>query len=104
LRGDDGRRNPRSRDIPFLVFVAAVVGLLVVLSLRGKERFIGRTPAHLGVAGIADDGQADAVCLSCHGGDPAGSAASGAAPGMSPDHPSRKKNCRQCHRLERRKP
>ncbi len=100
----EGGRRLRSRDIPFLVLVAAVVALLVYLSMTGKERFIGRTPAHLGVIGIEDDSRADAVCFSCHGGKPADPASVGKAPPLPADHPLRKKNCRQCHRLERKKP
>jgi len=99
----EDRGRIRARDIQFLVFVAAVVGLLVILSLTGKERFIGRTPAHLSVVGIADNAEADAVCLSCHGEKPSNPAAIGRAPSMPADHPLRKKNCRQCHRLERKK-
>ena len=98
-------RQLRSRDFQFLVFVVAVVALLVALSLTGKERFIGRTPAHLAVVGIEDAARADAVCFSCHGGKPADPAAVGRpAPPLPADHPLRKKNCRQCHRLERKKP
>ncbi len=99
----EGAGRVRARDIQFFVFVAAVVALLVVLSLAGKERFIGRTPAHLGVVGIEDDSKADAVCLSCHGDKPSNPEAVGKAPSMPADHPLRKKNCRQCHRLERKK-
>jgi hypothetical protein len=94
-------RRLRSRDILFLAFVAAVVALLVYLSRTGKERFIGRTPAHLSVVGIEDNPRADAVCLSCHGGKPADPAVADKAPPIPPDHPLRRKNCRQCHRLER---
>jgi hypothetical protein len=98
----EGGLKIRSRDIQFIVFVAAVVGLLVALSMTGKERFIGRTPAHLGVVGIEDNIKADAVCLSCHGGKPDGAASMRQAPPMPASHPLRKKNCRQCHRLERK--
>jgi hypothetical protein len=96
-------RKIRPRDLQFLLFVAAVIGVLVLLSLTGKERFIGRTPAHLGVVGIEDTAQADAVCLSCHVGPPSASVSGGQAPPMPGSHPLRKKNCRQCHRLERKK-
>lgn len=99
----EGGRKLRARDIQFLVFVGAVVALLVVLSLTGKERFIGRTPAHLGVVGIEDNAKADAVCLTCHGDAPTDPSAIGRAPSLPSDHPLRKKNCRQCHRLERKK-
>ncbi|MEW6721244.1 MAG: hypothetical protein AB1346_12405 [Thermodesulfobacteriota bacterium] len=98
----EGGRKLRARDIQFLVFVVAVVALLVVLSLTGKERFIGRTPAHLGVVGIEDNARADAVCLTCHGESPTDPSAIGRAPSLPADHPLRKKNCRQCHRLERK--
>ncbi|MGE5247322.1 MAG: cytochrome c3 family protein [Verrucomicrobiota bacterium] len=93
----------RGRDIQFLLFVLAVIGVLVVLSLTGKERFIARTPAHLGVVAIEDNDRADAVCLSCHGPAPSAAGAAAKAPPMPENHPLRKKNCRQCHRLERKK-
>jgi len=94
----------RARDLQFLLVMAAVVGLLAVLSLTGKERFIPRTEAHLGVAAVQDTAQADAVCLSCHDGKtPPSVAAAKPGPPMPGNHPLRKKNCRQCHRLERKK-
>jgi hypothetical protein len=93
----------KPRDIQFLLFVVAVVGVLLVLSLTGKDRFIGRTPAHLSVVAIEDNARADAVCLSCHGGKPSAAGAAVTAPPMPENHPLRKKNCRQCHRLERKK-
>ncbi len=96
-------RKIKPRDIQFLLFCAAVIGVLVVLSLTGKERFIGRTPAHLGVVGIEDTARADAMCLSCHGDSPSPEARAAQAPPMPENHPLRKKNCRQCHRLERKK-
>jgi hypothetical protein len=100
----DRRRRVEPRDIQFLLFVVAVVAVLVVLSLTGKERFIGRTPAHLGVVAIEDNARADAVCLSCHGGKPSAAGVSRQqGPPMPESHPLRKKNCRQCHRLERKK-
>jgi len=93
----------RPRDFQFLLVVVAVVGLLAVLSMTGKERFIPRTEAHLAVAPIEDKAQADAVCLSCHGGEKSASVAGKTGPLMPENHPLRKKNCRQCHRLERKK-
>lgn len=103
--GEGGRRF-RSRDVLFLLVVAGVVALLAYLSMTGKERFIGRTPAHLSVVGIEDAAAADAVCRSCHAAGPAEPPSVGAAAGppLPGDHPLRKKNCRQCHRLERKKP
>ncbi len=103
--GEGGRRF-RSRDVLFLAVVVAVVALLTYLSMTGKERFIGRTPAHLSVVGIGDAAAADAVCRSCHAASPAEPSSMGAAAGppLPADHPLRKKNCRQCHRLERKKP
>jgi len=99
----DRKGKIRARDLQFLVFVLAVIGVLAVLSLTGKERFIARTPAHLGVVSIEDNARADAVCLSCHGRSPSPAAIAENAPPMPENHPLRKKNCRQCHRLERRK-
>ncbi len=96
-------REIRAKDFQFLLVVAAVVGLLTVLSMTGKERFIPRTEAHLAVAPIQDTAQADAACLSCHDGAKPPSAEIGKGPPMPENHPLRKKNCRQCHRLERKK-
>ena len=93
----------RARDFQFLLVVVAVVALLTVLSMTGKERFIPRTEAHLAVAPIQDTAQADAVCLGCHDGKPPASAEAKKGPSMAENHPLRKKNCRQCHRLERKK-
>jgi hypothetical protein len=94
----------KARDFQFLLVVAAVVGLLTALSMTGKERFIPRTEAHLAVAPIEDTAQADAVCRSCHVGAAPPSAEGKTGPRMPENHPLRKKNCRQCHRLERKKP
>ncbi|HEX9850081.1 hypothetical protein [Candidatus Deferrimicrobium sp.] len=93
----------RARDFQFLLVVVAVVALLIVLSMKGKERFIPRTEAHLAVAPIQDTARADAVCLSCHGGEKSASMEGKIGPLMPENHPLRKKNCRQCHRLERKK-
>ena len=96
-------RGIRARDFQFLLFVVAVVGLLTVLSMSGKERFIPRTEAHLAVGTIQDSAQADAVCRSCHDGAKSASAEVKKGPPMPENHPLRKKNCRQCHRLERKR-
>jgi len=96
-------RGIRARDFQFLLVVVAVVGLLVVLSMTGKERFIPRTDAHLAVGPIQDTAQADAVCRSCHDGAKPDTAEVKKGPPMPENHPLRKKNCRQCHRLERKK-
>ena len=93
----------RARDFQFLLFVVAVVGLLIVLSMSGKERFIPRTEAHLAAVPIQDTAQADAMCWSCHDGAKAASAVGKKGPPMPENHPLRKKNCRQCHRLERKR-
>jgi hypothetical protein len=93
----------RARDFQFLLVVVAVIALLTVLSMTGKERFIPRTEAHLAVAPIQDTAQADAVCLSCHGEGKSASVEGKRGPLMPENHPLRKKNCRQCHRLERKK-
>ncbi|OIP36511.1 MAG: hypothetical protein AUK27_01390 [Deltaproteobacteria bacterium CG2_30_66_27] len=96
-------RDLQARDFQFLLVVVAVVGLLSVLSMTGKERFIPRTEAHLAVATIEDTAEADAVCLSCHGGEKSVSVEGMKGPLMPENHPLRKKNCRQCHRLVRKK-
>jgi len=70
----------RARDFQFLLVVVAVVGLLTVLSMTGKERFIPRTEAHLAVAPIQDTAQADAVCRSCHAGEKSATAEGRRAP------------------------
>ena len=97
-------RGIRARDFQFLLVVVAVVGLLTFLSMTGKERFIPRTEAHLAVVSIQDTAQADAVCRSCHDVAKPASAEARKGPPMPENHPLRKKNCRQCHRLERKKP
>ena len=96
-----GKLHPR--DFQFLLVIAAVVALLAVLSMTGKERFIPRTEAHLAVAPIKDTAHADAVCLACHDGKPPATAEAVKGPSMPENHPLRKKNCRQCHRLVRKK-
>ncbi len=77
----------KTRDIHFLIMVAAVIGLLVVLSFTGRQRFLSRSEPHLKAA-------SDAECFSCHD--------VGKEFPMTKEHPLRKKNCRQCHRLEKR--
>ena len=96
-------REIRAKDFQFLLVVVAVVGFLTFLSMTGKERFIPRTEAHLAVAPIQDAAQADAVCWSCHDGAKPASPELKKGPPMPGNHPLRKKNCRQCHRLERKK-
>ena len=83
-------RGIRARDFQFLLVVAAVVGLLTVLSMTGKERFIPRTEAHLAVAPIQDSAQADAVCRSCHDGAKPASTEVKKGPPMPESHPLRK--------------
>jgi len=77
----------KTRDIHFLIMVAAVIGLLLVLSFTGRQRFLSRSEPHLKAA-------SDAECFSCHD--------DGKTFPMTKEHPLRKKNCRQCHRLEKR--
>ncbi len=78
----------KTRDVHFLIMVVVIVGLLMVLYLTGRPRYLSRTePHHLGAV-------SDGECLSCHG--------DGKTFPMTADHPLRKKNCRQCHRLERK--
>lgn len=93
------------RDVLFLVVIVAVVSLLVFLSITGKKRFIRPTQAHLDVAGVRDNPDADAICSSCHAVDAyAVVSVDSAGPLLPESHPLRKKNCRQCHQLERRNP
>ena len=74
----------KTKDIHFLLMVVVIIGFLVVLSLTGRQRFLSRTPPHLSAS-------SDAECFSCHG--------DGKQFPMTKEHPLRKKNCRQCHRL-----
>ena len=77
------------KDLFFIIMVVAVVGLLALLSYMGHPRYLSLTePMHLRAA-------TDAECLSCHDG--------GKQYPMTKEHPIRKKNCRQCHRLERKR-
>ena len=77
----------KTRDVHFFIMVAVIVGLLMVLYLTGRPRFLSRTEPHLRAV-------SDAECFSCHD--------DGKAFPMTAEHPLRKKNCRQCHRLERK--
>ena len=77
----------KTRDVHFIIMVVVVVGLLVVLSLTGRQRFLTPTAPHLKAA-------SDAECFTCHD--------DGKVYPMTQDHPLRKKNCRQCHRIERK--
>ena len=110
----------KKRDLAFIIPALAIVGLLVWLSTKGEERFIPRIPPHEAAIGIEDRAKADEYCFSCH--NPAGPKEG--APPMPPmvqptdkelapemgkegprgkRHPIRTKNCRLCHRLERKK-
>jgi hypothetical protein len=92
----------KKKDLTFIIIAVLVVALLTYLSTTGKERFITRIPAHMTAIYINDRAQADAYCFSCH--DPKAPAeVRKDAPPMPPKHPLRTKNCRLCHRLERRK-
>lgn len=76
------------KDLFFIIVVVAVVGLLAYLSYTGQPRYLSRTePMHLRAT-------TDAECFSCHD--------EGTRFPMTGEHPLRKKNCRQCHRLEKR--
>jgi len=75
----------KSKDLHFLLMVIVVVGFLLILSMTGRQRFLTRTPPHLQAA-------TDEACFSCHD--------DGKEFPMTKDHPLRKKNCRQCHRLK----
>lgn len=76
----------KTKDFHFLIMVVIVVGLLMVLYLTGRTRYLSRSAPHLSAA-------SDAECFSCHG--------EGKEFPMTAEHPLRKKNCRQCHRLKR---
>jgi hypothetical protein len=110
----------KKRDLAFILPALAVVGFLWYLSTKGEERFIQRIPAHVAAIDIKERADADAYCFSCH--NPA-APKDGAPPmppmvkesdkGLAPEmgkegaggkkHPIRIKNCRLCHRLERKK-
>ncbi len=93
----------KRRDVYFIIAILAVVGVLTGLSLTGKEKFIPRIEPHLKLAAETDVAAADAQCLSCHGPAAPPEARASGAGAMPENHPLRKKNCRQCHRLERKK-
>lgn len=77
----------RGKDIFFGAVVLSVVGLLSILSYTGKPRYLSHAePMHLRAASDAD-------CLQCH--------EAGKQFPMTKEHPLRKKNCRQCHRLQK---
>ena len=76
----------KTKDIHFLIMVVVVVGLLTVLYLTGRPRYLSHTAPHLTAV-------TDAECFSCHD--------VGKVFPMTGEHPLRKKNCRQCHRLAR---
>lgn len=78
----------RTKDFHFLIMAVVVVGLLTVLYVTGRPRYLSRTEPHLKAA-------SDAECFTCHG--------DGTGFPMDNQHPLRKKNCRQCHRLEKTK-
>jgi hypothetical protein len=78
----------KTKDFHFLIMVVVVVGLLMVLYLTGRPRYLSHTEPHLKAA-------SDAECFSCHD--------DGKEFPMDKEHPLRKKNCRQCHRFERSK-
>lgn len=102
---DKERRKFFRKDVLFLAVLVAVVSLLVFLSITGKKRFIRPTQAHLDVAGVRDNADADAICSSCHAVDADAVVSAGSAgPPLPESHPLRKKNCRQCHRLDRNNP
>ncbi len=90
----------KRRDVYFIIVMIGIIGILAGLSLTGKEKFIPRIEPHLKLAAETDVAVADAKCLSCHG---PGAARLEGTPAMPENHPLRKKNCRQCHRLERKK-
>ena len=93
----------KRRDVYFIVAVLAVLAILSYLSFTGKEKFIARIEPHLKLAAEKEAAAADVQCLSCHGDAAPPEARSAGAPAMPESHPLRKKNCRQCHRLERKK-
>ena len=93
------------RDILFLSVIVAVVSLLVVLSFTGKKRYIQRTEAHVAASALKDNASADAACISCHALDNSMVITKKTAgPPLSSNHPTRRKNCRICHRLEPHRP
>ncbi len=110
----------KKRDLAFIIPAVAIVGFLAYLSTKGQERFIPRIPAHMAAIGIEDRAKADEYCLSCHdraapkdGAPPMPPMVKETDKGLAPEmgkegpggkkHPLRTKNCRLCHRLERKK-
>ena len=80
-------RRVKTRDIHFLIMVVVIIGFLLILSLTGRQRFLTTTQPHLSAA-------SDAECFTCHD--------DGKQFPMTKEHPLRKKNCRQCHRLAKK--
>ncbi len=77
----------RKRDLHFVMMVVLVVGLLVVLSLTGKPRYLPTDPAHMKAT-------TDAQCLSCHNEE-------GEYPIIKDKHPPKYKKCYLCHRKKK---
>lgn len=75
----------KRRDIHFILMICLVFGLLIVLSLTGKPRFLPDDKAHR-------EAVTDAACLSCH-------SASSDYP-VSKSHPPKMKKCYLCHKKE----
>jgi len=99
------KRKLLGKDVLFLAVIVAVISMFVFLSVTGKKRFISPTQAHLDVAWVRDNADADAICGSCHAVDAdAVVSVASAGPPLPESHPLRKKNCRQCHRLDRKNP
>jgi nitrate/TMAO reductase-like tetraheme cytochrome c subunit len=89
--------RPKKNDWIFILVVGAVIGTLVVLSLRGKEY----KPVSLGVAehaGMTRESTRES-CLACHAPEVGGRAAIDPA-----KHPTKWKDekwsCTRCHAVE----
>jgi hypothetical protein len=93
----------KRKDLVFVAIAVLIVGVLTWLSMTGKEKFIQRIPPHVAAIYIQDRAEADQYCAKCHDPKLPGAAALDNTPKMPPNHPLRTKNCRLCHRLERKK-
>ncbi|RMG60485.1 MAG: hypothetical protein D6713_02690 [Deltaproteobacteria bacterium] len=78
----------KKRDLHFLMMVVLVVGLLVVLSLTGKPRYLPTDEAHMTAT-------TDAQCLACHGEE-----AENPIQKME-KHPPKYRKCYLCHRKKK---
>ncbi len=74
------------RDLHFILMAFLLIGLLVVLSLTGKPRYLPADKVHRTAT-------TDAMCIACHN-------KTSEYP-MSKEHPPKYKKCYLCHKKKR---